>query len=78
MLFFGLGLTGLLLLLFLLSYFVQLSLRHSVRSIYSWMLLVALCYSFFAGHILFSALSSTFFGLICGGIILKNERRKLI
>ncbi|WP_420911981.1 O-antigen ligase family protein [Listeria grandensis] len=70
---FGLGVLGILLLIVMLGYFLWLAFSKGSRSIYSYMFLVIVLYSFFAGHVLFSALSSTFLGLVCGGIILSKK-----
>ncbi|WP_260444203.1 O-antigen ligase family protein [Listeria rocourtiae] len=70
---FGLGILGILLLIVMLGYFLWLAFAKGERSIYSYMFLVIVMYSFFAGHVLFSALSSTFLGLVCGGIILSRK-----
>lgn len=70
---FGQGLLGSALLLLMLAYFVYLAFQPQKRSVYSFALIVVLFYSFFAGHVLYSALSSTFLGLICGGIILTEK-----
>ncbi|MBC1521338.1 hypothetical protein HB912_06735 [Listeria aquatica] len=71
--FFGLGLLGILLLVLLVGYYASLAMKKKSLSIYSYLLIVSLLYSFFAGHVLFSALSSTLLGLICGGIILLKK-----
>lgn len=70
---FGLGILGILLLSLILSYFGILAIRNQDNKIYSYTFIVILLYSFFAGHVLFSALSSTFLGLVCGGIILSKK-----
>ncbi|EMG27190.1 O-antigen ligase family protein, partial [Listeria fleischmannii] len=71
--FFGLGILGILFLVILLGYYGAIAIKKANRSIYSYLFLVILLYSFFAGHVLFSALSSTFLGLVCGGIILSKK-----
>ncbi|MBC1358941.1 O-antigen ligase family protein [Listeria booriae] len=71
--FFGLGILGMLLLAILLGYYIVIALKKTNQSLYSYLFLVILLYGFFAGHVLFSALSSTFFGLVCGGIILSKK-----
>ncbi|MBC1558427.1 hypothetical protein HB911_06940 [Listeria booriae] len=68
--FFSLGVLGLLATLGLLIFFATLCKK---RSIYSVLFFVLLLYGAFAGHVLFSALSSTLFGLICGGLFLQKE-----
>lgn len=70
---FGLGILGIMFLVILLGYYINLAMKKSNRSIYSYLLLVIILYSFFAGHVLFSALSSTMLGLVCGGIILSKK-----
>ncbi|WP_240616011.1 O-antigen ligase family protein [Listeria kieliensis] len=72
--FFGLGFLGVLLLFLLLGYFAFKAFQPGKRSIYSFVFVVIIVYSFFAGHVLFSALSSTFLGLVCGGIILQERK----
>ncbi|MBC2173354.1 O-antigen ligase family protein [Listeria booriae] len=71
--FFGLGIIGILLLTLVLGYYVWVALQKGNRSIYSFVLIVSLLYSFFAGHVLFSAVSSTFLGLICGAVLLQKN-----
>ncbi|EUJ18718.1 hypothetical protein HB852_06695 [Listeria grandensis] len=69
--FFSLGILGLLVTLGLLLFFFITSCKK--RSIYSVLFLILVLYGAFAGHVLFSALSSTLFGLVCGGLFLKKE-----
>ncbi|WP_317912589.1 O-antigen ligase family protein [Carnobacterium maltaromaticum] len=73
--FFGLGVIGISLFIIMISYFLMIAFKKNSRSIYSLLFIVILFYSFFAGHVFFSAISSTMLGLIGGGIILsqKNE-----
>lgn len=71
--FFGLGILGVGLFIFMVSYFLVISLKKNSRSIYSLLFIVTLFYSFFAGHVFFSAVSSTLLGLIAGGIILSQK-----
>ncbi|MBC2057637.1 hypothetical protein HCJ57_14010 [Listeria booriae] len=71
--FFALGILGMLFLVILLGYYIVMALKKTNQSLYSYLFLVILLYGFFAGHVLFSALSSTFFGLVCGGIILSKK-----
>ncbi|MEN2666958.1 O-antigen ligase family protein [Listeria aquatica] len=71
--FFGFGLIGMILLLVLLGYFLKLALEKEGRSVYSFILIVVIFYGFFAGHVLFSALSSTFLGLICGAVLITRK-----
>ncbi|MHC5251459.1 O-antigen ligase family protein [Listeria kieliensis] len=75
---FGLGLIGTLLVSSVIGYFLILSLRRENYSIYTIALITILLYSFFAGHVLFSALCTTLLGLICGGIILTHTRNDQI
>ncbi|WP_461203267.1 O-antigen ligase family protein [Enterococcus sp. N342-3-1-2] len=70
---FGQGFIGVCLLCISLAYYGWLSFQPHKRSVYSYAFIVVLFYSFFAGHVLYSALSSTLFGLICGGIILTEK-----
>ncbi|WP_439443430.1 O-antigen ligase family protein [Listeria aquatica] len=67
--FFGIGFGGVILFLIFIGYFIKLAFRKELMSVYSVILVVVLLYSFFAGHVFFSALSSTMFGLVCGGIV---------
>ncbi|MBC1475736.1 hypothetical protein HB852_14060 [Listeria grandensis] len=71
--FFGLGFLGVCLLGIMLGYYGAVAIKKANRSLYSYLFFLILLYSFFAGHVLFSALSSTFLGLICGGIILTKK-----
>lgn len=68
---FSLGILGLLVMLALLLFFLVKSCQK--RSIYTALFLILICYGAFAGHVLFSALSSTLFGLVCGGLFLQEE-----
>ncbi|WP_088809669.1 MULTISPECIES: O-antigen ligase family protein [Listeria] len=70
---FGLGLFGILLLVTLLGYYGVIALKKQNRSLHSFLFFIIILYSFFAGHVLFSALSSTLLGLVCGGIILSKK-----
>lgn len=70
---FGQGFLGTSLLILMSAYFLYLAFQSTKRSVYSLGLIVVFFYSFFAGHVLYSALSSTFLGLICGGIILTEK-----
>ncbi|MBC2369532.1 hypothetical protein HBP99_12875 [Listeria booriae] len=69
--FFSLGILGLLVTLSLLLFFFVTACKK--RSIYSMLFLILILYGVFAGHVLFSALSSTLFGLVCGGLFLQKE-----
>jgi len=74
--FFSLGLVGIVILLATVFYYIYIAFYKSF-TLYSYVLVITLGYSFFVGHVLFSALSSTLLGLVCGGIILKwNELNK--
>lgn len=68
---FSFGVIGILIVTMMIGYFFILAFKKSKKSIYSAVYLVLLGYSFFAGHVFFSALSTTILGLVCGGIILK-------
>lgn len=70
---FGLGIFGIILLILPLGYFSVTAIKNQDNKVYSYTFLVILFYGFFAGHVLFSALSSTLFGLVCGGIILSKK-----
>ncbi|MBC1501989.1 hypothetical protein HB943_15415 [Listeria weihenstephanensis] len=69
--FFSLGIIGLIVTLGLLLFFFITSCKK--RNIYSVLFLILVLYGAFAGHVLFSALSSTLFGLVCGGLFLQKE-----
>lgn len=73
---FALGFIGVLMTSLIIAYFLYLSMKKINRSIYTLTYCVFLLYSFSAGHVMFSALSSTLLGLVCGGIILTQESRK--
>ncbi|MBC2370365.1 hypothetical protein HBP99_17330 [Listeria booriae] len=73
---YGWGILGVLLITSVCLYFLVLSLQKGRFSIYSFTFLILLIYGFFAGHVMFSALSTTLLGLTCSGIILQ-ERRKI-
>ncbi len=68
---FSLGVLGLVVMLALLLFFMVKSCQK--RSIYTALFIILVCYGAFAGHVLFSALSSTLFGLVCGGLFLQKE-----
>ncbi|EMG27654.1 O-antigen ligase family protein [Listeria fleischmannii] len=71
---FALGFLGVFVTTAIIVYFLVLSLRKGNRNIYSLAYFVFLFYSFSAGHVMFSALSSTLLGLVCGGLILSREK----
>ncbi|KMT59156.1 hypothetical protein X560_1697 [Listeria fleischmannii 1991] len=68
---FSLGVVGLLMTLTLLLYLSVKACKK--RTIYSVLFFVLILYGTVAGHVLFSALSSTLFGLICGGLFIQKE-----
>ncbi|MBC2159648.1 hypothetical protein HCB21_07715 [Listeria booriae] len=69
--FFSLGILGFLATIGLLLFFLIVSFKK--RNIYGMLCIILVCYGAFAGHVLFSALSSTLFGLVCGGLFLQKE-----
>lgn len=71
---FALGFLGVFVTTAIIIYFLVLSFKKGNRNIYSVAYLVFLFYSFSAGHVMFSALSSTLLGLVCGGLILNREK----
>lgn len=71
--FFATGMLGTGLFILMVGYFMWLSIQRKSYSIYSILFVVTLLYSFFAGHVFFSAVSSTMLGLIAGGIILSQK-----
>lgn len=73
---YGWGILGVLLISIACLYFFVLSFQKGRFSIYSFTFIILLIYGFFAGHVMFSALSTTLLGLTCSGIILQ-ERRKM-
>lgn len=74
---FGFGLVGILVTSSLIIYFFILAFKKKNWSIYTLMYGVVIVYSFFVGHVFFSALSTTLLGLICGGIILEDQKEDL-
>ncbi|MBC2370205.1 hypothetical protein HBP99_16360 [Listeria booriae] len=72
---FAFGFLGVIVTTAIILYFFILSFRKGNRNIYSIAYFVLLFYSFSAGHVMFSALSSTLLGLVCGGLILSREKR---
>ena len=73
---FSFGFIGVVIVTMMISYFLILALKKRRKSIYSIVYIVLLGYGFFAGHVFFSALSTTILGLVCGGIILKYGERE--
>ncbi|MDT1959018.1 O-antigen ligase family protein [Carnobacterium divergens] len=73
---FSFGFIGVVVVTIMISYFFILALNKRGKSIYSIVYVVLLGYGFFAGHVFFSALSTTILGLVCGGIILKYGERE--
>nr|WP_257791174.1 O-antigen ligase family protein [Listeria weihenstephanensis] len=74
---FGVGIFGTALFIFMMVYFIACSLKRGGKSIYTFMLIVTLIYIFFVGHILFSAIATTFLGLICAGIVLTSDKKTM-
>ncbi|WP_088811041.1 MULTISPECIES: O-antigen ligase family protein [Listeria] len=74
-LFFGMGLIGTALFIFMMLYFIFRAFKRKMKSIYTFALVITLVYIFFVGHVLFSAMSATFLGLICAGIILASSKK---
>ncbi len=68
---FSLGLIGWLLLTAFICYFAVIAWKQ--KSIYSGIFYLLLIYSFFAGHVAFSALSATLIGLTCAGMNLLKK-----
>lgn len=73
---FSFGFIGVVVVTIMVSYFFILALNKRGKSIYSIVYVVLLGYGFFAGHVFFSALSTTILGLVCGGIILKYKEKE--
>ncbi|MEN2667782.1 O-antigen ligase family protein [Listeria aquatica] len=71
---YALGLIGVVLTTVMLGYFFFVSLKKQNRSIYTIAFMVLMFYSISAGHVMFSALSSTMLGLVCGGILLQKYK----
>ncbi|EUJ33807.1 hypothetical protein MFLO_01215 [Listeria floridensis FSL S10-1187] len=71
---YALGFIGVVLTTVMLGYFFFVSLKKQNRSIYTLAFMVFMFYSISAGHVMFSALSSTMLGLVCGGIILQKYK----
>lgn len=72
-LFFNYGLIGVILFLIVITFFLNEAFKEKNFSIYSFCLIVILIYSFFAGYVLYSALSATIFGLIIGSVYLNHQ-----
>lgn len=75
-LFFGVGIIGTCLFIFMGLYFLVQSFKQGKLTIYSFALILSLIYIFAVGHVLFSALAAMMLGLICAGCILSNEQNK--
>ncbi len=71
---YALGFIGVVLTTIMLGYFFFLSLKKQIRSIYTIAFIVFMFYSISAGHVMFSASSSTMLGLVCGGILLQKYK----
>ncbi|WP_208422414.1 O-antigen ligase family protein [Latilactobacillus fragifolii] len=71
-LFFNYGLIGILLFLMIINYVLKESCKRNKNPLYSFIFILILIYSFFAGHVLYSAISATIFGLIIGCVLLNN------
>lgn len=74
-LFFSMGLIGTILFIVMMLYFISQAFKRKMKSIYTFALVVTLIYIFFVGHVLFSAMSATFLGLICAGIVLSGSKK---
>ncbi|WP_036064945.1 O-antigen ligase family protein [Listeria fleischmannii] len=68
---FSLGIIGLFVTVMLLLYLLIKACKK--RTIYSILFIILILYGAIAGHVLFSALSSTLFGLVCGGLFIQKE-----
>lgn len=72
-LFFNYGIIGIILFLIVIIFLLREAFKRKNFSIYSFCFIVVLVYSFFAGHVLYSAISATIFGLIIGSVYLNNQ-----
>ncbi|WP_258922020.1 O-antigen ligase family protein [Heyndrickxia coagulans] len=71
--FFSIGIIGLVIVLLYYFKFIVLSIKSLNSNIFSVSFLVMFLYSVFAGHVLYSALSSTLLGIACTSL-LKNSK----
>ncbi|MDN3185227.1 O-antigen ligase family protein [Enterococcus faecalis] len=74
--YFSYGLIGFLLWTIFIVYLMCILCKQKKMDIYAWLFLISLFYSFFAGHVFFSALSTSVFGFICSAIVLSTEKGK--
>ena len=74
---FSLGIIGVVVATMMILFFLILAFKKKGISIYSIVYIVLLVYGFFAGHVFFSALSTTILGFVCGGIMLTYGERKI-
>lgn len=73
--FFSLGAVNLFIISVAFLFYNRLN-RQRKNNIFGHLFLISLTYSFFVGHVLYSALSSTLFGLICSGIIVDTSEQQ--
>ncbi|WP_186370666.1 O-antigen ligase family protein [Shouchella miscanthi] len=75
--FFSYGIIGLVLIYgYLISIFIKVSRRKKIREDYSryyFGFIIVMMYSFLGGHVIFSALSGSYFALICSGLLIVNN-----
>lgn len=71
--FFSLGLLGLLIPLIYYFRFFLFSVREVNKDVFALTFIIVVLYSFFAGHVLYSALCSTLLGIICSVLLLKKR-----
>jgi hypothetical protein len=75
--FFSYGLVGVIFVFGYFSRFIYMAFKREIMKHYfkyTFSLFISITYSFFAGHLLFSALSGTYFALICCGLYVLNQK----
>jgi hypothetical protein len=66
--FFSYGIISLVLLVVLITFVVLMA--NNRRNVYWWLFIFSIIYANIAGHVLFSAMSGTILGIICGALII--------
>ena len=75
-LYFSMGLFGVIILfLYFFPFFIQVK-KNASKSWYEYSFILIIIYSFFAGHVFFSALPATMLGVICGLMVLKKSQNE--
>ncbi|PEJ59489.1 hypothetical protein CN692_04655 [Bacillus sp. AFS002410] len=73
--FFSLGIIGIGIVLISYFQYFLLSVKRTI-GIYSVSFWILILYSFFAGHVLYSALSSTLLGIVCAQLVCKKDQER--